>query len=79
MYANDCPVHGTEEEKTMMYFDECVTIDVADRAKDLVIHRAPDGEVFAYHSPLGEMGKTAIRCGICEGGARVYIKGGSHE
>jgi hypothetical protein len=53
-----------------MYFDECVTIDVADSAKDLVIHRAPDGEVFAYHSPL--FGGT-IRCTICEGGARIYL------
>jgi len=55
-------------------FDECVHLyaeGVLDGA--VVLHRDPEGKVFAWHSPLNN---GAIRCSICEGGARVYLETG---
>ena len=38
---------------------------------DIVFHRGPEGQLLAWHSPL-TIG--TIRCTICEGGARVYVR-----
>ncbi len=54
----------------MIPFDEVIEVHWDDIPRDLVIHRNPQGEVFAWHSPLDA---GAVRCSICESGARVYI------
>jgi hypothetical protein len=37
---------------------------------DMVVHRAPNGDVVCFHSPLTN---GSIGCSICQGGARVYL------
>jgi hypothetical protein len=54
-----------------MIFDEVVSAEFAGERRDLVIHRDSEGEIIVYHSPLTGV---AIKCGICAGGARVYVR-----
>lgn len=66
------------ENEDRIRFDECVSIAVDPGHNDselplrfhLVVHRDIKGTPFAWHSPLDA---GAIRCSICEGGARVYL------
>lgn len=57
-------------------FDELIYMALEDvheeDAMALVIHRDPMGEEIVWHSPLDN---GALKCRICEGGARVYIRG----
>jgi len=58
-------------------FDEVVFMRFRKRERDyggdLVIHRAPDGKVVCYHSPL--KGTLGVGCSICADGARIYLRG----
>lgn len=51
-------------------FDEVFQIELREHQGELVVHRDPNGEIFAWHSPLGS---GTIHCSICESGARVYL------
>jgi hypothetical protein len=63
-------------------FDSFVTLGVhlpgddAERNLDVVYHRDILGVVVAWHSPLDN---GAIRCAICENGARVYLDAGEER
>ena len=56
-------------------FDEVISMEIdlpgLSEPMDLVTHRDPDGKLFAWHSPLAH---GTIKCSICEGGARVYMR-----
>jgi hypothetical protein len=58
-------------------FDEVIFLQTeGDKEFALVIHRDPQGNDFAWHSPLKD---GAVSCSICKDGARVYMDAGESD